>query len=138
VVREDVNKLIFVFGLQECVHGALWQLAKAFIGGCKDGEGSRRTQGVCQVTSNNSRHQSGQVIHRLSQLDNVGRGILQTSRREQDTIDDVHHSIGSLVISCRHSLEILAIWSNEDSSMSLVDMQVLAFHRWHTLEGFEG
>merc|ERR1711963_247432 len=86
MVCKDVHKLILVLRLEQGVHGACWQLAKAFIGWGKDCERTWRGQGFCKISCNYSCNQSGEVIHGLRKLHNVRFVITEAAWGQQYTV----------------------------------------------------
>merc|ERR1719326_2758486 len=71
MVSQNVNKLILVLRLEQCVQSSLWESTKGFICRSEDGERTRRAERFSKISCNNCRHQSGEIIHRLGQFNNV-------------------------------------------------------------------
>merc|ERR1712019_265296 len=57
--------------------------------------------------------------------------------RKHHSINDVHHPVGCCVVRCNNILQVLRTGADLDLATILDDMQVLAFHSWHTLEELE-
>jgi len=71
MVGQNVNKLILVLRLEQRVQSSLRKSTKGLICRSKDGERTWRAECFGEISCHHSRHQSGEIIHRLRQLHNV-------------------------------------------------------------------
>merc|ERR1712048_1528086 len=98
VVSEDVDKLVLVLGLQQTVQCSLWECTKRFVCWSKDGEWTWRAECFSKISCNNCCNQCGEIIHRLSQFNDVGFGISKPRRWEEYTINNVCNTIARQVV----------------------------------------
>merc|ERR1712048_1156687 len=77
MVGQNVDKLILVLRLEQCVQSSLWESTKGLIRRSKDGERTWRAEGFHKISRDNCCHQGGEIIHRLSQFNDVWLGITQ-------------------------------------------------------------
>merc|ERR1712032_904509 len=97
MVRQNVNQLALVFGLQQTLECCLGELGKRRIGRGENGEGALALQRSNQVTRFQRSHKRRQVTTALSELDNVfawPRSCCGGGRwRHEHCVDDVHHAV---------------------------------------------
>merc|ERR1712003_558825 len=74
MVGQNVNKLILVLRLEQCVQSSLWESTKGLICRGKDSERTWRAEGFHEISCDNCCHQGGEIIHRLGQFNNVWLG----------------------------------------------------------------
>jgi len=102
MVGQNVNKLILVLRLEQCVKSSLWESTEGFVRWSKHGERTWRAECFGKISCNNCRHQSGEIIHRLGQLNDVWLGITKCGWRKKHAVNDVRHTIACQVVCTNH------------------------------------
>jgi len=112
MVSQNVSQLRLVLWLQKRVQSAFWKSSKPLVGWSKHCERTRGRQCFCQVGSHHCCNQSGEIVDRLSQLDNVGKVSGKLRRRKHDAIDDVCNAVAGQIVSTNHLPQALDVWAH--------------------------
>merc|ERR1712203_709345 len=134
MVRQNIDKLVLVFRLEQAVQSSFGESTKGFICWCKDGERTWRAEGFDKISCDNCRHQSGEIIHRLSQFNNVRLRIAERGWRQKNAINNVCNAIACQVVCTNHRLELSDTGSNINSLAGLHHVNILALDCGNTLE----
>jgi len=134
MVGQNVGQLCLVLRLQERVQSAFGKGSKSLIGWSKHGERAWRSQCLCQVGGNHSCNQSGEILDRLRQLNNVGKISTKIGRGQHHAINDVCNSVACQVVSPDHLPQVVEVWPNMHTGRGLQNMEVLTLNSCHPLE----
>merc|ERR1712048_739594 len=86
MIRQNIDKLVLVFRLEQAVQSSLRESSEGLICWCKDGEWTWRAEGFGKISCDNCPHQCGEIIHRLGQFHDVWlnhQGRMEEEARHQ-------------------------------------------------------
>jgi hypothetical protein len=108
----DENFDLGEWWLEEVREGSSRHLGEGLVGGSEGSERTSAGEGVSELASNKGGDEGGEIGHRLSELDDVLGGW---SRRDEDSIDGVHHAVGRSIASSGHVGDLVDLHAGSGS-----------------------
>jgi len=124
VVRQQVNELRLVLGLEKVGEDARGKSGERLVGRGKDGERALARESADEVGSLERCDEGGELRRRDSEVnDGLGSRGVRSGARHEHGVDDVHDPVGSLVVGSDHLGAI-----DKDGLARSPDRHVLALH----------